>query len=129
MLKKCVSVLLVLLMLIGIFTVVPLTASAEFTCPDCKDVQTLNAEIKAEITKQPTLTEEGVRTYTATVTFDGKSFTDRKTEALPKLYIIGDADGDGELSSDDAAWLKRHLARMKAPKGIGQTAGYPDDLS
>ena len=49
------------------------TAKAVFTCTDGDDTQTLDAEI--------TKTEEnGKITYTATATFDGKTYTDTKTE-------------------------------------------------
>ena len=42
----------------------------------------MNATITSEVTKPATCTEDGVRTYTATVTFNGKTYTDTKTEAI-----------------------------------------------
>ncbi len=58
-------------------------ASAAFTCSVCKDVQNRTAAISSEVTKKATCTEDGTRTYTATVVFDGETYTDTKTETIP----------------------------------------------
>ena len=88
------------------------SATAAFSCEKCDDVQTVNAEITVTVTKQPTLTAEGERKYTATVTFAGTTYTDVKTEMLPKLFIIGDADGDLRLTVRDVTAIQRHLAQI-----------------
>ena len=60
------------------------TASAVFTCTDDDGhTQTVPATVTDEVTTEPTCDKEGVRTYTAKVTFEGKDYTDTKTEPLP----------------------------------------------
>ena len=60
------------------------TASAVFTCTDDDGhTQTVPAAVTDEVTTEPTCDKEGLRTYTAKVTFEGKEYTDTKTETLP----------------------------------------------
>ena len=60
------------------------TASATFTCGnDDSHVETVNAAVTDEVTTEPTCDKEGLRTYTAKVTFEGKDYTDTKTEVIP----------------------------------------------
>ena len=60
------------------------TASATFTCGnDTSHVETVNAAVTNEVTTEATCKADGVRTYTAKVTFDGKEYTDTKTEVIP----------------------------------------------
>ena len=60
------------------------TASATFTCGnDTSHVETVNAAVTNEVTTEATCKADGVRTYTAKVTFEGKEYTDTKTETLP----------------------------------------------
>ena len=60
------------------------TASATFTCGnDDSHVETVNATVTNAVTTAATCETDGVRTYTAKVTFDGKDYTDTKTETLP----------------------------------------------
>ena len=60
------------------------TASATFTCAnDTTHVETVNAAVTNEVTTAATCKADGVRTYTAKVTFEGKEYTDTKTEAIP----------------------------------------------
>ena len=62
------------------------SASAVFTCGnDGSHTQTLTAAVTSEVTTQPGCESTGVRTYTATVTFQGKNYTDTRTEVLPAL--------------------------------------------
>ena len=62
------------------------TASATFTCGnDTSHVKTVNATVTNEVTTEATCETDGVRTYTAKVTFDGKDYTDTKTEVIPAL--------------------------------------------
>ncbi|MDD6245845.1 MAG: S8 family serine peptidase, partial [Firmicutes bacterium] len=59
------------------------SATATFTCEhDSTHTQVVNATITSEVTKPATCTEDGVRTYTATVTFEGKTYTDTKTDVI-----------------------------------------------
>ena len=61
-------------------------AQAVFACArDAGHVKVLPASITSEVTTQPGCSTEGVRTYTATVTLDGKNYTDTRTETLPSL--------------------------------------------
>ena len=60
------------------------TASATFTCGnDDSHVETVNATVTNEVTTEATCKADGVRTYTAKVTFEGKEYTDTKTEVIP----------------------------------------------
>ena len=60
------------------------TASATFTCGnDASHVETVNAAVTNEVTTAATCEADGVRTYTAKVTFEGKEYTDTKTEVIP----------------------------------------------
>ena len=60
------------------------TASATFTCGnDASHVETVNAAVTNEVTTEATCEADGVRTYTAKVTFEGKEYTDTKTETIP----------------------------------------------
>ena len=65
------------------------SATARFTAKDDKNfTQTVTADgnsITSEVTKQPDCTEKGERTYTATVTFLNKSYSDKTTETLDAL--------------------------------------------
>ena len=61
-------------------------AEASFACArDAGHVKVLPASITSEVTTQPGCSTEGVRTYTATVTLEGKNYTDTCTETLPSL--------------------------------------------
>ena len=60
------------------------TASATFTCGnDASHVKTVNAAVTNEVTTEATCKADGVRTYTAKVTFEGEEYTDTKTEVIP----------------------------------------------
>ena len=60
------------------------TASATFTCGnDASHVETVNATVTNAVTAEATCETDGVRTYTAKVTFEGEDYTDTKTETLP----------------------------------------------
>ena len=59
------------------------TASATFTCGnDASHVETVNATVTNEVTTEATCKADGVRTYTAKVTFEDKEYTDTKTETI-----------------------------------------------
>ncbi|MBQ1387018.1 MAG: hypothetical protein IIY75_09480, partial [Erysipelotrichales bacterium] len=61
------------------------SATATFTCKnDPSHTETVNAAITSQRT-EPTCAAEGKIVYTATVTFEGKEYTDTKTETLPAL--------------------------------------------
>lgn len=91
------------------------SAYAAFFCTEGDDQVRLSAAITFEITKEPSFTEEGERTYRASVTFMGEVYTDVKTEAIPKWYILGDVDHSGEAEITDATWIQRHKAGMEIP--------------
>ena len=60
------------------------SASAVFTCGnDGSHTQTLPAAVTSQVTTEPGCESTGVRTYTATVTLEGRTYTDTKTETLP----------------------------------------------
>ncbi len=60
------------------------SATAVFTCAnDSTHVEKVTATITGEDTIPATCTSTGVRTYTATVTFGGQTYTDAETEKIP----------------------------------------------
>ncbi len=66
-------------------------AIAVFACPQDGVSKTYEAEITSEVTTEPTCTEPGVRTYTATVVVDGVEYTDTRTEEVPATgHTYGD---------------------------------------
>ncbi|MBO4733482.1 MAG: hypothetical protein J5662_03300, partial [Clostridia bacterium] len=54
------------------------SATATFTCSKCGDTKTVTATVTSAED-----TENGVIVYTAEVTFEGKTYTDEKTEPIP----------------------------------------------
>lgn len=59
------------------------SASATFTCAnDASHEETVAAAVTSAVTKEPTCTEDGLRTYTASVTFGEKNYTDTTTEGI-----------------------------------------------
>ena len=73
------------------------TASATFTCTACSDEQTVEATVTPDFV-------DGKYVYTATVEFEGETYTDTVTFA-----IAGDANGDGVLSGLDIIRLRKYL--------------------
>ena len=59
------------------------TASLPCTRKGCGHVEVVTADISDEVTAAATCESEGVRTYTATATFGGKTFTNSQTEVIP----------------------------------------------
>ena len=59
------------------------SATATFTCTKCKATKPVSATISNSVTTAATCSKTGVRTYTASVTFNGKPYTDKKTESVP----------------------------------------------
>lgn len=61
-------------------------ATATFTCANkSSHKKTVNASVSSKVTKEATDTEEGLMTYTATVTFNGKTYTDSVDKTIPRL--------------------------------------------
>ena len=63
-------------------------ATATFTCTECNKDKVVVCTITSEITKEATETETGIRTYTATVTLDGNTYTDTKDETIPLVGSV-----------------------------------------
>ena len=62
------------------------SAKATFTCSrDASHVEEVTAAVTSEITTPASCESTGVRTYTAMVTFQGKNYTDTRTEVLSAL--------------------------------------------
>ena len=59
-------------------------AAATFTCTVCKDAQTVLATITSQ-TVEPTTEKEGSTQFAASVTFEGKTYTDKMTVTIPAL--------------------------------------------
>ncbi|MGN0824125.1 MAG: leucine-rich repeat protein [Candidatus Coproplasma sp.] len=82
------------------------SAKATFTCQTCTQTehkQTVEATISSEITTPATCAAEGVKTYTATLSFKGEIYTNEKSETLAKLnhsfthYV---SNGDATCTED-----------------------------
>ena len=59
-------------------------ATATFTCANnAAHVENVTATVTNAVTTEATCEADGVRTYTAKVTFGGKDYTDTKTEVIP----------------------------------------------
>ena len=68
------------------------TASASFTCSGCGDVKKINANVTS-VRYEPTCTAEGSETFTAKVSFEGKSYTDTRKLTYPALGHQDDGTG------------------------------------
>lgn len=60
-------------------------ATLKLTCANCGKTITKDATITNEITVEPTTSTTGTRAYTATVTFNGNTYTNTKNETLPMV--------------------------------------------
>ena len=86
------------------------TASATFTCGnDTSHVETVNATVTNAVTTEATCKADGVRTYTAKVTFEGKEYTDTKTEPVPTkghtLTAVAEVPATCETAGVKAHWV------------------------
>ena len=61
------------------------TGAATRTCPSCGTTEDLTVRTTNKVTTEPTCSKAGVRTFTATTTVDGKTYTATKTTAITKL--------------------------------------------
>ncbi len=80
-------------------------ATATFECEKGDSVRTVEAEVTYE-TIEATYTADGKTVYTATVEFEGKTYTDTKTVAIPKLsgvvkFTYKPGDNSAALSWDE----------------------------
>ena len=93
------------------------TASAVFTCTDDDGhTQTVPATVADEVTTEPTCDKEGLRTYTAKVTFEGKEYTDTKTEPIPAaghtLTAVAEVPATCETAGTSAHWKCEVCGKM-----------------
>jgi hypothetical protein len=65
-------------------------AVMERICSRCGEPFTWDADVTGEVTAQPTATEPGETTYTATVVVDGVAYTDVYTEEISALGLPAD---------------------------------------
>ena len=71
-----------------VFTWTGHTAKAKFTCTECGKETSIDATVTSKVTKEATSTETGIMTYTATVEFNGNTYTDTKTETIPVVVSV-----------------------------------------
>ncbi|MBO5303824.1 MAG: carboxypeptidase regulatory-like domain-containing protein [Lachnospiraceae bacterium] len=73
------------------------SAKAKFACGNCEETKSKKCNVTAEETTAPSCTAEGLMTYTATITFEDKTYTDTKTGVIAKAEhsytTITEADG------------------------------------
>ena len=108
------------------------SAQAVFMCENCYQTLTLDAQITSIVMTEPTASSEGIRTYTARVTYGDTEYTDEMTETIPKLEpvqtpdeptpkpapdepigLLGDVNDDGEVNSADALAILRSSVRLE----------------
>ncbi|MGN0812419.1 MAG: leucine-rich repeat domain-containing protein [Candidatus Coproplasma sp.] len=66
-----------------------ISATATFTCSHNEEhVERVTGNVTSADTTPATCTTEGVKTHTATVTFDGKQYTDKSEEILPAAHNL-----------------------------------------
>ncbi|MBQ7000685.1 MAG: leucine-rich repeat protein, partial [Oscillospiraceae bacterium] len=96
-------------------------------CEICGEILIAQEEIPAtghkwdngQITKEPTATEAGVKTYTCT------ACGETKTEAIPAIgeeIVWGDANGDGKVNTKDATRILRYYAGLISDSEIDLVA-------
>ena len=59
------------------------SATAVLTCKNGDSTKTLPATVTSSVTTEPTCNTAGERTYTASVSFNGATYTDTKTDTIP----------------------------------------------
>lgn len=86
------------------------SASAAFTCENESDpsrTETVDAEVTGTVTKEAGAYSKGEKTYTATVNFGGKDYTDQYIEEIPAkgapavITIIDDSSDTGKDNPDN----------------------------
>ena len=108
-------------------------AAASFTCEkDQTHTETVNAVITKAVTTPATCTNEGITTYTATVEFNGKTYTDVKplsniakiahTYKNGKCIVCGAADPDYKPDSSAQTGDDFNMAIPFAAAGIALAA-------
>ncbi len=65
------------------------SVAATFTCTDsrCNHQENVAATLTSEVTSEQTCTDEGERTHTASVEFNGQRYTDTKNETIPATGV------------------------------------------
>ena len=109
--------------------------NADLTCTQCDaPAVTVDATVTSSITTEATPYAEGVRTYTATAVYNGKTFTDTKEETIPKtsyytkhsLTLAGDIGVNfyiDYLNADDVAAGKVRVDFVCNGKNYSVTVG------
>ena len=96
-------------------------AKATFTCKnDASHTQTVDATITSAVTTEATTEAEGVKTFTAKATFDGKEYTDAKTQSIPKLDDSGDVDNPPAPSGAKVSLASSAETFQNAKKAISE---------
>ena len=73
------------------------TAAVEFSCERCYDTATPAVTVTAEVVAEPTAEADGLKVYTASVTFEGNTYTSAKEEVLPATGAPETPAGNGSL--------------------------------
>ena len=101
--KKLTSLLLAVILIVGVFTAVPISAGASETA-EPKILGDVDGDGEVTIL-DATLIQRG----------DVKM-----TKLTDKQKLAADVDGDGAVTILDVTWIQRYLNTMKAPEGIGK---------
>ena len=95
------------------------TAEAAFTCLEGDDVQKPEVTITDEITKEPTCTQTGIKTYTAVVTFRDVEYTDT-------YDVVASATGHVEYA--DPVWNWNESKKGVVTVDVSFTCLKEDDI-
>ena len=97
------------------------SCKAYFHCSHCDGIKVKVCTVTSE-----TDTENKKILHTATVEFEGKTFTDVREEVL-KDILWGDANGDGRVNAMDATRILRYAAKLVAADQIDLTVSDVND--
>ena len=108
------------------------TASATFTCAnDTSHVEKVDATVTSEVT-EGSCEVGGTRTYTAKVTFEGKDYTDTKTEPVPAkghtLTVVEAVPATCETAGTSAHWKCEVCGKLFSDAG-GKTETTMEKLT
>jgi len=68
------------------------SCKATFTCTGCSEQQELSCSVTCTVTKEPSCKETGTRTYTASIIFEGKTYTSAKNTSVSKTAHSPDSE-------------------------------------
>lgn len=106
--KKMISILLTAVMIAGVFTVLPISASA---ADEGENNEIILGDVDGD--GKVTVVDAAMIQRYSTSVIDLSDFA----------LFAADVDGDGNVTVLDATWIQRWLNHLSAPEGIGELVG------